>query len=153
MTGGARGLGLVQVEALIEAGAEAVFAFDRLPTPEPRFGELKKMYPDQHLDYKQVDVTDADSLKPAFKAVADFKGRLDGLVAAAGIQHEAPALDYTAQDCRRILDVNVFPCTELFAEVGYWSLSLRSSSGRANDSDKVRRIHNPDRKHVGNYCK
>jgi len=29
-------------------------------------------------------------------------------VAAAGIQYEAPALEYTAEDCRRILDVNVY---------------------------------------------
>ena len=39
--------------------------------------------------------------------MADWKGRLDGLVAAAGIQYEAPALEYTAEDYRRILDVNV----------------------------------------------
>jgi len=56
-----------------------------------------------------VDVTKADSLKEMFKEVADFKGHLDGLVAAAGIQYEAPALAYTAEDCRRILDVNVIP--------------------------------------------
>jgi NAD(P)-dependent dehydrogenase (short-subunit alcohol dehydrogenase family) len=96
------------VEALIEAGAAGVFAFDRLPTPDPKFEELKKQYPDQHLDYKQVDVTKADTLKEPFKEVADWKGRLDGLVAAAGIQYEAPALEYTAEDCRRILDVNVW---------------------------------------------
>jgi len=109
VTGGARGLGLVQVGALIEAGAAAVFAFDRLPTPDPKFEELRKTYPNQHLEYKQVDVTKTETLKETFKEVADFKGRLDGLVAAAGIQYEAPALEYTAEDCRRILEVNVFP--------------------------------------------
>ena len=109
VTGGARGLGLVQVGALVEAGATAVFALDRLPTPDPKFEELCKTFPDQHLEYKQVDVTKTDSLKETFKEIADFKGRLDGLVAAAGIQYEAPALEYTADDCRRILDVNVTP--------------------------------------------
>ena len=54
-----------------------------------------------------MDVTQSESLKQPFKEAADFKGRLDGLVAAAGIQYEAPALDYTAEDYRRILDVNV----------------------------------------------
>ena len=100
-------MGLVQIGALLEAGAAAVFAFDKLPTPDPKFEELRKTYPAQHLEYKQVDVTKADRLKERFKEVADFKGRLDGLVAAAGIQHEAPALEYTEVDCRRILDVNV----------------------------------------------
>jgi NAD(P)-dependent dehydrogenase (short-subunit alcohol dehydrogenase family) len=107
VTGGARGLGLIQVGALIEAGAAGVFAFDRLPTPDPKFEELRKKYPDQHLEYKQVDLTESDTLKQKFKEVADWKDRLDGLVAAAGIQYEAPALEYTAEDCRRILDVNV----------------------------------------------
>jgi len=107
VTGGARGLGLVQVGALIEAGAAGVFVFDRLLTPDPKFEELRKKYPDQHLEYKPVDVTKTEGLKEIFKEVADWKGRLDGLVAAAGIQHEAPALEYTADDCRRILDVNV----------------------------------------------
>ena len=107
VTGGARGLGLVQVEALIEAGAAAVFAFDRLPTPDPKFAEIQKAYPSQKLEYKQIDVTKADTLKDPFREAAEYKGRLDGLVAAAGIQYEAPALEYTAEDCRRILDVNV----------------------------------------------
>jgi NAD(P)-dependent dehydrogenase (short-subunit alcohol dehydrogenase family) len=98
---------LVQVGALIEAGATAVFAFDRLPSPEPEFEELKRKYPDQHLEYRQVDVTQVPDLKALFEQVTNFKGRLDGLVAAAGIQHEAPALEYTQEDCRRILDVNV----------------------------------------------
>jgi NAD(P)-dependent dehydrogenase (short-subunit alcohol dehydrogenase family) len=107
VTGGARGLGLVQVGALIEAGAAGVFAFDILTAPDPQFGELQKKYPDQHLEFKRVDVTKSEGLKEHFKKVADWKGRLDGLVAAAGIQYEAPALEYTADDCRRILDVNV----------------------------------------------
>ena len=95
------------MEALIEAGAAAVFAFDRLPNPDPKFEDLQKQYPAQHLQYKQVDVTQAESLRGPFREAAELKGRLDGLVAAAGIQHEAPALEYTAEDCRRILDVNV----------------------------------------------
>ena len=53
------------------------------------------------------------TLKQKFKEVADWKDRLDGLVAAAGIQYEAPALEYTAEDCRRILDVNVCPRYDL----------------------------------------
>src|SRR5271170_180787 len=82
VTGGARGLGLVQVGALIEAGAAGVFAFDRLPNPDPKFEDLKKKYHDQHLEYKQVDVTNPESVKATFKEVTHWKGQLDGLVAA-----------------------------------------------------------------------
>ena len=53
-------------------------------------------------------MTDATGLKKRFQEVANWRGRLDGLVAAAGMQYEAPALEYTAEDCRRILDINVY---------------------------------------------
>lgn len=39
--------------------------------------------------------------------IADKHQRLDGLVAAAGIQQETPALEYTAADCDKMLGVNV----------------------------------------------
>lgn len=41
VTGGARGLGLVQAEALLEAGA-TVYALDRLPEPSPDFYRVQK---------------------------------------------------------------------------------------------------------------
>ena len=41
VTGGARGLGLVQAEALLEAGA-TVYALDRLPEPSPDFYRIQK---------------------------------------------------------------------------------------------------------------
>lgn len=57
VTGGAGGLGFVQIGALIEAGAAGVVGFDRLPTPDPKYEDVRKKYPDQLLEYKQVDVT------------------------------------------------------------------------------------------------
>jgi NAD(P)-dependent dehydrogenase (short-subunit alcohol dehydrogenase family) len=137
VTGGARGLALVQVGALIEAGAAGVFAFDRLPSPEPKFEELKAKYPEQHLEYRQVDVTQHVSLKKHFEDVANWRGRLDGLVAAAGIQHEAPALDYTAEDCRRILDVNVHRLRTSTYNQGDGCVSLRSGSSRTDGPNEI----------------
>lgn len=32
---------------------------------------------------------------------------MDGLIAAAGIQQETPALDYTAEDANRMFEVNI----------------------------------------------
>jgi NAD(P)-dependent dehydrogenase (short-subunit alcohol dehydrogenase family) len=58
--------------------------------------------------YHQVDVrSGVDSLNSLVEEIAEQHGRIDGLIAAAGIQQETSALDYTAADADRILGVNV----------------------------------------------
>ncbi|OJD36774.1 short chain dehydrogenase [Diplodia corticola] len=109
VSGGARGLGLTQAEALLEAGA-TVYALDRLPTPSPAFAPIQDRARTQlgtSLHYRQIDVRDATALTDIVARIGDEHGRLDGLVAAAGIQQETPALEYTAEDCNRMLEVNV----------------------------------------------
>jgi NAD(P)-dependent dehydrogenase (short-subunit alcohol dehydrogenase family) len=59
------------------------------------------------LTYHQVDVRDVAALNKIVEGIADKHGRLDGLIAAAGIQQETPALEYTAEDVDKMLGVNV----------------------------------------------
>lgn len=59
------------------------------------------------LEYRRIDVRDAELLTSVVEEIANSEGRLDGLVAAAGIQQETPALEYTANDCNRMMEVNV----------------------------------------------
>lgn len=50
---------------------------------------------------------DVDQLNKIVESIATKHGRLDGLIAAAGIQQETPALDYTAEDANMMFSVNV----------------------------------------------
>ena len=50
---------------------------------------------------------DIPNLNKIITEIADKHGRLDGLIAAAGIQQETPALEYTAEDANRMLSINV----------------------------------------------
>jgi NAD(P)-dependent dehydrogenase (short-subunit alcohol dehydrogenase family) len=59
------------------------------------------------LQYRQVDVRDVPSLNQIVEEIANTHGRLDGLIAAAGIQQETPALEYTAEDANRMFEVNI----------------------------------------------
>ena len=59
------------------------------------------------LHYRRIDMRDTELLNTAIEAIANTEGRLDGLVAAAGIQQETPALEYTAQDSNTMFEVNV----------------------------------------------
>lgn len=109
VSGGARGLGLTQAEALLEAGAK-VYALDRLPEPSADFqpiADKAKSKLGTSLEYRQIDVRDVDALNKIVQEIADKEGRLDGLIAAAGIQQETPALEYTAADANRMFEVNM----------------------------------------------
>jgi NAD(P)-dependent dehydrogenase (short-subunit alcohol dehydrogenase family) len=59
------------------------------------------------LTYRRIDVREVEAMNAIVQEIADKHQRLDGLVAAAGIQQETPALEYTAADCDRMLGVNV----------------------------------------------
>jgi NAD(P)-dependent dehydrogenase (short-subunit alcohol dehydrogenase family) len=52
-------------------------------------------------------VRDVENLNKIVQEIADAEGRLDGLIAAAGIQQETTALDYTAEDANRMFEVNI----------------------------------------------
>ena len=127
VSGAARGLGLTQAEALLEAGAK-VYALDRLEEPvsytpnnlshhscltipkSPEFWDLQKRAVEElgtEIHYRRIDVRDTGLLNNAIEAIANTEGRLDGLVAAAGIQQETPALEYSAKDANTMFEVNV----------------------------------------------
>ncbi|KAK1585205.1 short-chain dehydrogenase [Colletotrichum navitas] len=109
VSGGARGLGLTQAEALLEAGA-IVHAIDRLPQPDPDFEKVALRASAElatSLTYHQVDVRDVPALNEIVEGIANKHGRVDGLIAAAGIQQETPALEYKAEDVDKMMGVNV----------------------------------------------
>ena len=109
VSGAARGLGLVQAEALLEAGA-TVYALDRLPEPSSDFYRVQKRAAEElgtTFYYRQIDVRDVDNLNGIVETIGEKHGRLDGLIAAAGIQQETPALDYTAKDANMMFEVNI----------------------------------------------
>jgi NADP-dependent 3-hydroxy acid dehydrogenase YdfG len=52
-------------------------------------------------------VRDQSKLNEIVRAIADKHGHIDGLIAAAGIQQETPALEYSVEDSDKMLGVNV----------------------------------------------
>ncbi|KAK0617853.1 hypothetical protein B0T17DRAFT_591811 [Bombardia bombarda] len=110
VSGGGRGVGLTQAEALLEAGA-IVHVLDRLPVPTEGsdFAKVaaKAAGLGTSLTYHHVDVRDQKVLNEIVGGVADKHGRMDGLIAAAGIQQETPALEYSVEDSDKMLGVNV----------------------------------------------
>ncbi|KAH7093171.1 hypothetical protein FB567DRAFT_557197 [Paraphoma chrysanthemicola] len=108
VTGGGRGLGLCMAEGLVEAGG-IVHCLDRATEPPSTFEEARARVREQSngdLRYHQVDVTQNDALEECVARIAAEKQRLDGLIAAAGIQQVTPALDFKKEDIMKMLEVN-----------------------------------------------
>lgn len=88
-----------------------MFCLDRLPEPDPAFFKAQKRLRKEHeahgsLHYRQMDVTDTRALDELIGSIADQHGGIDGAILAAGVQKLCPAVDYTAEDARHMLDVN-----------------------------------------------
>ncbi|KAI7784335.1 short chain dehydrogenase [Diaporthe eres] len=87
-TGGAQGLGLSMAEALADAGGK-VYCLDRAPRPDEAWDEAQSRLVTEwvgSLHYKQQDITDTAHLDETITAIAEENQRLDGVIAAAGIQ-------------------------------------------------------------------
>ncbi|KFZ03349.1 hypothetical protein V502_11026 [Pseudogymnoascus sp. VKM F-4520 (FW-2644)] len=109
VSGAARGLGLTQAEALLEAGA-TVYALDRLSEPCEDFARVQKRAAAElntELHYRRIDIREVEHLNTIIEEIATNHGRLDGLIAAAGIQQETPALEYTAKDSNAMFEINI----------------------------------------------
>ncbi|KAF7715258.1 Uncharacterized protein PECH_002122 [Penicillium ucsense] len=86
-----------------------VYALDRLESPHPDFLKVKekaeKEY-DSAIEYIRIDVRDNTQVHNTFAAIAAQEKRLDGLIAAAGINHLQPALDHSQQALNDVLSIN-----------------------------------------------
>ncbi|RYN76943.1 hypothetical protein AA0119_g8427 [Alternaria tenuissima] len=108
VTGGGRGLGLCMAEGLVEAGGK-VYCLDRLPEPPQVFQEAQTRLKSNHgasLEYHNVDVTHEEAMRKCIGDIASRHQRLDGLIAAAGIQQVTPAIEFQKKDIQKMLDVN-----------------------------------------------
>ncbi|CAG8108258.1 unnamed protein product [Penicillium nalgiovense] len=109
VTGGARGLGLEMANQLSEAGAH-VYCLDRLDNPqtEAPFTQNQRSPLGGSLHYRKADVVNAQSVDKIISSIAEHHGRLDGLVAAAGITLTKAALEHSQEDLETVMNVNFF---------------------------------------------
>ncbi|KAI1379455.1 NAD(P)-binding protein [Hypoxylon crocopeplum] len=108
VTGAARGLGLALAESLVEAGGR-VYCLDREAEADEHWAEARnRVVPEWggSLHYRQQDVLDTNHLDKTITAIADENSRLDGVIAAAGIQQITPAVEYSHEDAAKMLAIN-----------------------------------------------
>ena len=106
ITGANRGIGLGIAEVCLANSASAIYSLD-LFEPGQEFGALQKKFPNR-LQYINCDVTNETSITNAIDAVVAQAGRVDGLVANAGMTKHQPALDFDRPQLEKLFNLNVF---------------------------------------------
>lgn len=87
-----------------------MYCLDRLSEPSDDFYRIQRRAADElgtTLHYRQIDVRDVPQLNEIVANISEKEGRMDGLVAAAGIQQETNALEYSAKDANTMFEVNI----------------------------------------------
>lgn len=102
VTGGASGVGREVAARLTQEGAKVVLwdlNADALAEAKAATGAV---------DAVELDVTDADAVQAAAASVADMLGRVDVLIASAGITGATvPVQEFPLDSWRRVIDINL----------------------------------------------
>lgn len=127
VTGGAGTLALVNARALLEHGLSGLVLFDReLLHRSTEIERLREDFPASRILTKRVDVTDVGQVGSAVDETVEELGSVDILCCLAGVVNCAHALELTAEDWKRTLDINTtgaFLCAQAVARYSSPSLS------------------------------
>ena len=139
VTGGATGIGLAAAEWLLDDGwPVAVIDADR-----QALAAAEDMLSGENAVFVFADITDEEEVADAFDQAVDVLGPVGGLVNAAGVSCDMPALETGVELFRQVLDLNLvaaFAAARAAVErmgdtlsiVNIASVSgLRASQGRA----------------------
>ncbi len=102
VTGGTSGIGRAIALGFAQAGAKVVAG----STNPDKVGAIKKELGQGH-DAVTINVADEASVRAAVEFTVKRFGRIDNVVNAAGVIKRQPSLEMSADEFRRIVDVNL----------------------------------------------
>ena len=108
ITGASRGLGLAMAEGLAEAGATIVANGRSTDRVEAAAVRLRERGLKAHCS--SFDVTDHGAARAAIDTIVSRYGRIDTLIANAGINHRVALAEWTPEDWDRVVSTNLNAC-------------------------------------------
>lgn len=107
VTGGTRGIGFAVVRTYLKNGAKVAVFGSRKETVDKALAELKNENSSYEVIGMYPDLTDFDALNEAVGEVVKTFGKIDILVNNAGISAREPLAQYTPENFKKIMDLNV----------------------------------------------
>lgn len=107
VTGGNGGIGLGMARGLAEAGASVAIAARNKDKLDAAAAELKTVSAGGDVHTVTVDVADPASVEAMVADVIGQFGRIDSLVANAGVNNRMPPENYTPAEWQEILNINL----------------------------------------------
>ncbi|KDR81725.1 hypothetical protein GALMADRAFT_239883 [Galerina marginata CBS 339.88] len=116
VTGAARGLGFEFCRAFVQSGCTSLAILDLKDTETKIAAAELSLFATEHCNAKadgikiigiECDVSSEVSVQNAFSIIINAFGRIDAVVASAGIVENYSALDYPADRVKRLFDINV----------------------------------------------
>jgi sorbose reductase len=105
ITGGTRGIGWDASKAMAEAGANVALMYTSYPNPSERINEIKSLGVDCRA--YQSDTSNPQAISNTLDTIVSDFGKIDIVIANAGICKHTPALEYTIDYWKRETDVNI----------------------------------------------
>jgi glucose 1-dehydrogenase len=106
VTGASSGIGAAIATALGTAGACVAINYVGKEDDADRIVQRLRQMGRDAMSVR-ADVSDAENVSAMFAHVVEAFGRLDILVANAGVQHDAASADMTLEAWKRVIDVNL----------------------------------------------
>ncbi|KAK5094569.1 hypothetical protein LTR70_004045 [Exophiala xenobiotica] len=106
VTGGARGIGLEVSRGLVEAGANVAIIYSSSKDADTTASDIAQANSVRCQAY-QSEVKDSAAIETTLQRIAKDFGKLDIVVANAGIASHHPAEDYTNEQWSEIMKVNL----------------------------------------------
>jgi NAD(P)-dependent dehydrogenase (short-subunit alcohol dehydrogenase family) len=106
ITGANRGIGLGLATVCLANDAKEVYSLD-LFEPGEEFQALAQANP-KRLHYLNCDVTSEEGVTKVVDQIVEQSGRIDGMIANAGMTKHQPALDFDRPQLEKLFNLNVY---------------------------------------------
>ena len=116
ITGGSRGIGFATAEKFLAEGAAVALTASTEANATQAAKQLREKFPNSRVLGISPDLTSLESVRQAFRQVAEQFGRIDILVNNAGVSESTPLSQYTEETYDRVMDLNlkgVFTATRI----------------------------------------